>query len=248
MKGNLSNSSSQMAGLFFVMDNNNLEGLNSWASELKERNIPAVIKVSEALLDENCYAVKAISEDGFDIFGGFDTEALWDASYEYQMENISRIKEKFESCTGLPMRFFCAKFLSYNENTLKVADKLDIEYIFVLGTKGARVVIYQTDEYKAKIISVSSVLSSTGKRGSLCDHAMSNCDETHTGFRDILFNLNEDNIILAGWTTKSGVSLEWRNVFREFIDAGRVSWRPMDELNPEIIRLPFAEVPINRKD
>ncbi len=72
MKGNLSNSSSQMAGLFFVMDNNNLEGLNSWAGELKERNFPAVIKVSEALLDESCDAVKAMSDDGFDIFGGFD--------------------------------------------------------------------------------------------------------------------------------------------------------------------------------
>jgi len=248
MKGNLSNNSSQMAGLFFVLDNNNLEGLNSWASELKERNIPAVIKVSEALLDKSCDAVKGVSESGFDIFGGFDEESLWDASYEYQIEKISTIKEKVESCTGAPMRFFCAKFLSYNENTLKVADKLGIEYVFVLGTAGARAVIYQTDEYKTKIISVSSVLSSSGERGSLCDHAMSNCGETPTGFRDILFNLNEDNIILVGWTYKSGVSLEWRNVFSEFLDAGLVTWRSIDELNPETIRLPFAKVPINRKD
>lgn len=248
MKEDLSRNMKKMSGLFFVMDNNNLEGLKSWASELKERDIPAAIKVSEAMLDENPNVVKEISEAGFDMFGGFDKDALWDAPYEYQMENIGRIKEKFESCTGIPMKYFCAKFLSYNENTLKVADKLGIKYLFVLGTKGARAVIYHTDEYKTKIISVSSVLSSSGDRGSLCDHAMSNCGETPAGFREILHNLNEENIILVGWTTKSGIDEEWRSVFREFMDSGLVTWRLLGDLDPEVIKLPFAEVPVNRKE
>lgn len=248
MKESLSNKTAQMGGMFLVMENDNLEGLKNWVSELKERCIPAVIKVSEPLLDQNCNVLKEVSERGFDIFGAHDEETLWDASYEYQFEKISRIKEKVESCTSKPMRLFCAKFLSYNENTLKVADKLGIEYIFVLGTAGARAVIYKTDEYNTKIMSVSSVTPANKGAGSLCDHAMSSLGETPDGFRDILFGLKEDYIILVGWTYLSGVNLEWRNVFRDFFDAGRVTWRSIDEFNAEIIRLPFAKVPVNRKD
>lgn len=248
MDQNSDDHSQQMAGTFFVMDNNNLEGLTSWTSELKDRGMPAVIKISEPLLVNSGDAVKNALGDDFDIIGGFDAENLWDASYDFQLEQMSRIKDEVSACTGKSMRFFCGKFLSYNENTLKAADKLGVEYIFALGTVGARTVVYQTDEYKTKIISVSSILSSAGKRGSLCDHAMLNCGETPEGFKDTLFNIKEDKIILVGWSYLSGLKSEWRNIYREYFDAGLVQWKPIDALNPHTIHVPFSKVIIARKD
>lgn len=237
----------QTEGIFLLIDRKNEKGLKHWCDELERRGIPAVVLIDEDTLDKNCDLVKNLSDRGFEISCGYNDGPFWNEPYDFQHEEMSYSKDKIRECINKPMRIFHSKYFAYNEATLKVADELGIEYILARGTVGAKAVVYEPEEYKTKIISVSNVPSKEMGTGSLCDESLRCRNETPDTLRGLLFDLKEDRIILVAQTHLSGVKLHWWNVYQDFFDANTVSWKSLDEFAIEPIVLPNEQIPINTR-
>jgi len=235
----------QIEGMLLIIERRNAQGLKHWGDELERRGIPAVIQVDEGMVNENCGLIKNLSDKGFEIAGGSTERPFWNEPYSYQYEKMSRVKDKIQSCIDKPMRVFGSKYFAYDEVTLRVADKLGVEYILARGTAGAKAVVYKPEEYNLKILSVSNVPSKELGTGSFCDESLRCRGVTPGEFREILFSTKEDKIILVAQTHLSGVKLHWWNAYQDFLNANIVTWKSLDEFAVDPVVLPNAQIPIN---
>jgi hypothetical protein len=64
-------------------------------------------------------------------------------------------------------------------------------------------------------------------------------------FKEILFGLKEERIILVAQTHLSGVKLHWWNVYQDFLDANIVTWKSLNEFVSNPLILPNAQIPMN---
>jgi len=71
--------------------------------------------------------------------------------------------------------------------------------------------------------------------------------EAPDDFREILFDLTVDKIILVAQTHLSGVKLNWWNVYQDFLNANIVTWKSLDEFAANPIELPNAQIPVNHE-
>lgn len=239
------NTTTQIEGMFLIIDHGNVKGLIHWCNELQRRRIPAVVQIEKEMLDANCGLLKELSDRGFEICGAYNERPFWNELYSIQLEIMSLVKDKIQLCTGKNMRIFGSKYSAYDETTLVAADELGIEYVFARGAVGAKAVVFKAEEYNAKLVSVSSVPSKELGMGSLCDQSLWSRGETPGSFKDILFSLKEDRIILVAQTHLSGVKLHWWNVYQDFLDANVINWKSFDEFVTEPIVLPYEQIPIN---
>jgi hypothetical protein len=237
----------QIEGLFRIVERRNNKGLRHWADELERRHIPAVIGVDEYTIDNDYSLLRELADRGFEIGGTHSEGPFWNEPYSIQYDKMNRIRDKLESIVGRPMRVMGSQYFAYNEDTLRVAEKLGAEYIFARGTAGARAVVYKPEEYNIKILSVSSVPSNDMSMGSLCDASLWARGATPDDLRTILFSLREDRIVLVAQTHISGVKLYWWNAYRDFLDANVVSWKSLDEFSLNPIVLPNAQIRINKE-
>ncbi len=231
-------------GLFRVL-RWDARGSIHWADELKRRGIPANFNADEKQLDKDSGLVREIGAMGFELGGSYDEAPFWKESYDAQYEKMARLKGKIEAITGKPMRSFSSKYSAYNGHTLKIAEKLGIEYIFARGTSGAQAVVYKPKEYDLHIISTSDVTLKDMGGGTLADGSIWSRGGTPADFKKILLDLKEDKITLVAQAQLSGVKLLWWNVYQEFLGACGVDWKTLDDfsLNPTV--LSNAQIPIN---
>ena len=220
-------------------------GSRHWAEELRRRGIPANFNADENQMDKDSGLVREIGDQGFEFGGSYDEAPFWNESYDSQYEKISRLKNKLESVTGKLMRSFSSKYSAYNEQTLKIAEKLGIRYIFARGTAGVRAVVYKPKEYNVTIISTSDVPLKDMGGGTLADGSFWSRGATPDDFKRILFSLKEDKITLIAQAQLSGVKLYWWNVYQEFFDANRVDWKTIDDFAINPIALSNAQIPMN---
>ena len=141
--------------------------------------------------------------------------------------------------------FSTQSILLYDEVTLRVADKLGVEYILARGTAGAKAVVYKAKEYNTKILSISNVPSEEMGPGSLCDESLWYRGVTPNGFREILFSLKEERIIWVAQTHLSGVKLHWWNVYQDFLNTNTVTWKSLDEFSVNPTAMPNGQIPVN---
>ena len=232
-------------GLFLIIDHGNVKGLRHWADEFERRGMPAAIQTNEYMLTEQGGMIKNLSNKGFDICGSYNEQPFWDKPYSFQHEVMGRIKDKVEACTGKPMRIFGSKYSAYDEVTLKAADALGVGYVFARGAAGARAVVFKPEEYHVTLVSVSNVPSEQLGSGSLCDQSLWSRGATPDDFKEILFGLKEERIILVAQTHLSGVKLHWWNVYQDFLDANIITWKSLDEFVRNPLILPNAQIPMN---
>jgi hypothetical protein len=236
----------RIEAMFLLAAHGDIKGLVHWAEELERRKMPAVIDVEEQMIDNHPDMIKHIADGGFVVSSGIPGP-LWDKSYEYQYGEIKRCSEKIQLCTNKPMRKISSTYFSYDENTVKAADRLGIPFVTARGTAGARAVFYKPKEYNVKIISVSNVPSKQMGTGSLCDISLWSRGETPDDFIKILFNLTVDKVIVVAHAHLSGVKLHWWNVYQELFNADIMNWKSLDEFAVDFIELPYKEIPINRE-
>jgi len=234
------------AGLFRLL-RKDPRGLRHWADELKRRGIPANFNADENQLDKNSGLVREICVLGFEFGGSYDEAPFWNESYDSQYDKISRLKDKLEAVTGKSMRSFSSKYSAYNEQTLMIAEKLCIQYIFGRGTAGGRAVVYRPMEYDVKIISTSDVPLKDMGGGTLADGSFWSRGATPDDFEKILFSLKEDRITLVAQAQLSGVKLHWWNVYQKFFDAALVDWKIIDAFAVDPIEMSNAQIPVNRE-
>ena len=234
-------------GCFWVIDRRNERGLAHWANELEKREMPAVFLIDDFSLDTYPLLVKSLAAKGFDIGFSYNEQPFWDLGFDSQHGIVKRAMRKVSSCTEQPLRIFGSKYFAYNENTLKIADHLGIEYILARGTAGARSVVYKAEEYDARVISVSNVPSRQLGTGSLCDESLRCRGSVPEDLEALLFQLNEDRMILVAQTHVSGVKINWWDVYQKFLDRNRVHWEAMDAFVNDPIVLSNAEIPLNTR-
>lgn len=232
-------------GMFLLVDRGNMTGLNHWADELERRKIPALIQVDERTIQINQDIVMDLSRRGFEVGCAFNERPLWNEPYEVQYSTLKRMKDQIQSSLRRPMRVFSTKFFAYDEVTLQVADALEAEYVMGRGTSGAKAVVYKPEEYRTKIVSVSSVPYKEMGSGSLCDESLWARGITPDNFKDILIGLTEQKIVLVAQTHLSGVKLRWWNVYQDFLNTDSVAWQTLDRFSDDAIVLPNRQIPVN---
>jgi len=235
----------KIEGMFLLLDRRDMVGLNHWADELERRGIPALIQVDGYTIENNRDIVTDLSKRGFEIGCAFNERPLWNEPYAAQYAILKNMRDRIQPCLARPVRVFSTKFFAYDEVTLKVADALGAEYVLGRGTAGTGAVVYKPKEYKTKIVSVSSVPYKEMGTGSLCDESLWARGVTPVDFKDILFNLREQKIILVAQTHLSGVKLRWWNVYQDFLNAGTVLWRSLDRFSDDAVVLPNGQIPVN---
>jgi hypothetical protein len=165
---------------------------------------------------------------------------------------MREVKEAVEKITYKPMRVFGSRYFAYDENTLRAADALGIDYVLGRGTAGALATIYAPREYKAKIISVSNVPFAEMGTGSLCDYSLWARGSTGKDFGvvvDKVLASGLSDLILVSHAYIGGMYKEWWQVYETALASKQVNWRSFDDWvrNVKVNALPLAEVPVNRE-
>lgn len=242
-------------GLIQLIEYQDVQGLRNWGYELQKRGLTSLVFVQKNMLEQYPVEIRWLAGQGNEIAGGHALEPFWDVPYETQLEIMRETKALVEQVTDKPMRVFGSKYFAYDENTLKAADALGIEYVLARGTSDVEAIIYDPDEYNCKIISVSNVTFEDMGRGSLCDYSLwargSTADE-FAGIIDQSIAKAPDRIMLASHTYLGGMKKDWWNVYRELLDSDRVRWAAtFDEWASSQsgvnLQLPLSLIPANRE-
>lgn len=239
--------------MMMLIEFEKIDGVLQWEKELDQRNLTALVKVQDNVLTENPAVFKRLADKGYEIAGGYDKAAFWDMSYDEQYQFLQEAKTLIEKITGKTMRVFGSRYFAYDENTLKAADALGIEYILGRGVNDVEATIYQPKEYKVKVISVTNVdVGEPMGRGSLCDYSLWARGANATEFGKILdesIAKKPKNMIVVSHAYLGGTRWEWWQQYQRVLADEELEWHGFDEWlkNQEIITLPNQEIPLNRE-
>ncbi|MFA5714870.1 MAG: polysaccharide deacetylase family protein [Candidatus Paceibacterota bacterium] len=239
-------------GTIMLIEFEKIEGVLNWERELDSKGIGALVKVQDNVLKEYPDVFKRLANKGYEIAGGYDSEPFWDMPYEKQYQYMKESQEFIYSITGKKMKVFGSKYFAYDENTLKVADALGIEYILARGTQGVKAVIYAPEEYKVKIISVSNIVFEDMGSGSLCDYSLWARGADASDFQKVInenLSKNADNLILVSHAYLGGTRIEWWNVYLNALNSGKVAWTSFDSWISKVktSSMPNKDIPINKE-
>lgn len=238
----------QANGLMLLIEFEGVQGLNNFAYELQERDIPSLLIVTADFVAANCENIKTLQKYGVEVGGVYPQEPFWDVPYETQFEAMKNTRDTIEACTGKPMRVFGTRYFAYDENTLKAAEALGIPYVLARGTTGARATIYKPAEYDVKVFSVSNVSSENWGTGSLCDYSYWAREGSPEEFGEELFAaLEHDKISPVSHTYIGGLKAAWNAEYLNFFDQADVDWMDLDEFGSVDINSPLSEIPDNRE-
>lgn len=245
-------SETKINGLIMLIEFEKIEGILKWEKELDKRELTALISVQENVLKAYPDAFKRLAGKGYEIAGSYAEAPFWDMPYEKQYQFMKETKDSVEGVIGKPMKVFGSRYFAYDENTLRVADVLEVEYILARGTAGERAVIYKPEEYKVKIISVSNIPFEEMGSGSLCDYSLWARGATAEDFDKVLegcITKNPDNMIVVSHAYLGGTRLAWWNAYEKALNSEKISWKTfnawMNNLTPLIMA--NRDIPINRE-
>jgi hypothetical protein len=236
--------------MLMLIEFENVNGVLQWEKELDQRGLTALVKVQDNVLQAYPDVFKGMADKGYEIAGGYDQAAFWGMPYEEQYNYMKEAKNLVECVTGKTMRVFGSRYFAYDENTLKAAQDLGIEYILARGTKDVEAVIYKPSEYNVKIISVSNVDFGDMGRGSLCDYSLWARGSSPENFGEMVqesITKNPKNMILVSHAYLGGTRLEWWQEYQKTLNSDKLSWNGFDDWinNHELVYLNNSEIPVN---
>ena len=244
---------SRINTMLMLIEFERIEGIEQWEKELDSRGLTALVKVQDNVLEEYPTVFKRLADKGYEIAGGYDKAPFWDMSYDEQYKYLKESKDLVEKITGKKMRVFGSRYFAYDENTLKAADALGIEYILGRGVNDVEATVYQPKEYKVRVISVTNVdVGEPMGRGSLCDYSLWSRGADAVEFGQILdesIAKKPTNMILVSHAYLGGTRLEWWIEYEKVLTSDKVTWNSFDNWlqNQEIVTLPNAEIPMNKE-
>ncbi len=244
------NSPTPINGMIMLIEFESVDGIIQWEKELDSRGLTALVKVQNNVLEEHPEVFQRMANKGYEIAGGYDEAPFWDMPYDQQHQYLQESQELVERVTGQPMRVFGSRYFAYDENTLKAADALGIEYLLARGTQDVAAVIYDPHEYQAKIISVTNVENGEMGRGSLCDYSLWARGAGAAEFAAILeesLAKQPENLILVSHAYLGGTRLEWWEEYRKILETDKVKWVGFDEwlAVQKPLAMVNAEIPFN---
>lgn len=238
-----------------LIEFHDIQGLRNWAYALQQRSLKALIYVQANILETYAADIRWLADQGHEVAGGYAVEPFWDVPYETQYQVMSATKALVESVTGKPMRAFGSRYFAYDENTLKAADALGVEYVLARGTTDVEVLIYDPDEYACKIISVSNVTFEDMGRGSLCDYSLWARGSTASDFAQVLqesLARQPKRLMVASHAYLGGMKQAWWAVYESLLDSDEIRWAesfdawvaPASGVN---VQVPLSQIPVNRE-
>jgi hypothetical protein len=239
----------QSKGLMLLIEFEDTIGLNNFVYQMSERDIPGLLMVNAEYVEQNCNFVKGLKEYNIEIAGVVSGEPFWDLDYDIQYERMKETKDRIESCIGNQIRIIGSKYFAYDENTLKAADALEIPYVFARGTTGSRATIYQPEEYKTKIFSVSNIDSPQWGTGSLCDYSYWAREGNPQDFRDEVYKSFDsyNKVSPVSHTYIGGAKQRWNDVYIDMFDNLDIKWVTLDEFGEVDIFASISDIPQNRE-
>lgn len=239
--------------MMMLIEFEKIDGVLQWEKELDSRKLTALIKVQGNVLEENPKVFKRLAEKGYEVAGGYDAAPFWNMSYDQQYKYLKEAKEKVEKITGKEMRVFGSRYFAYDETTLRAADALGIKYILGRGVNDVEATVYQPNEYKVKIISVTNVdVGEPMGRGSLCDYSLwargADAEEFGKIFNESVAK-NPNNMILVSHAYLGGTRLEWWQEYEKALSLEKIKWNSFDKWmqNQKIIKMSNTDIPINNE-
>lgn len=239
-------------GLIMLIEFEKIGGVRHWESELDRRGLTALIQAQHNVLQKYPEDFARLSAKGYPIAGLYAEKAFWDVSYDEQFARMREVKEAVEEITHKPMRVFGSRYFAYDENTLRAADALGIEYVLGRGTAGALATIYAPREYRAKIISVSNVPFAEMGTGSFCDYSLwarGSTDQKFAALVDMVIASRPSDLILVSHAYLGGMAAQWWRTYESALIRNEVRWRSFDEWvrNVKINELSYREIAVNRE-
>lgn len=239
-------------GLIMLIEFEKIEGVRHWERELDQRGLTALIQAQYNVLKEHPKDFERLARKGYPIAGLYAEKPFWGVPYDEQYARMREAKEAVERITHKPMRLFGSRYFAYDENTLRAADALSIEYVLGRGTAGALATIYASREYKAKIISVSNVPFAEMGTGSFCDYSLwarGSTDQDFSALVDKVIASRPSDLILVSHAYLGGMSAQWWRTYENALARTEVKWRGFDEWvrSVKVNALPYAEIPVNRE-
>ena len=239
-------------GLIMVIEFEKIEGLRHWEHELDARGLTALIQAQHDVMEKYPDDFVRLAAKGYPLAGIDAEKPFWDMPYDEQMARMRVAKETVERITHKSMRVFGSRYFAYDENTLKAADALGVEYVLGRGTAGALATIYAPREYKTKIISVSNVPFGDMGTGSLCDYSLWARGSTFTDFAQMLDKViasRQSDLILVSHAYIGGTYQGWWQAYEQALARTEVKWRPFEAWlrTVTVHAMPLAEIPINRE-
>ncbi|MFA5207779.1 MAG: polysaccharide deacetylase family protein [Candidatus Paceibacterota bacterium] len=239
-------------GMIMLIEFEKIEGVLNWERELDNRGIGALVKVQDNVLEEYPDVFKRLANKGYEVAGGYDIAPFWDMPYEEQYQYMKEAQELIYNTTGKEMRVFGSRYFAYDENTLKAADALGIEYVLARGTQGVKATVYDPEEYKVKIISVSNIVFEDMGSGSLCDYSLWARGADANDFQKVVnesFSEDAENLILVSHAYLGGTRQEWWNVYQNALNSNKVDWTSFDSWisKVKVSSMPNKDIPINKE-
>ena len=242
----------QTNGLIMLLEFERIEGLRHWEQELNKRELNALVQVQHDIMKKYPDDFVRMAAEGYVIAGTDPEKPFWDMPYDDQLGRMRTVRDAVESITHKPMRVFGSRYFAYDENTLKAADALGIEYVLGRGTAGALATIYSPKEYKAKVISVSNVPFGEMGTGSLCDYSLWARGSTDKDFATMLDKViagRYANLILVSHAYIGGTYQGWWQAYESALGRPEIKWRPFDRwlASVKVNAMPLSEIPVNRE-
>jgi hypothetical protein len=228
-----------------------IDGLLRWELELRERDLTAMVKASNPVLETYPEVFRRLAGAGHEIIGGYPG-ICWDKPYEDQLSAMREVKTDMEALTGKPMRVFACSYSSYDENTLRAAEALGVPYVLARGTEDVRALIYRPEEYNVGLIEVSNVEFGELGRGSLCDISLYSRGASEADFAEVFAESvakHPDSMILVSHPHIGGTKSGYWEVYEAALADSALSWRTFDDWLEAVtvVALPYAEIPENRE-
>jgi hypothetical protein len=240
-------------GLIMLIEFEGIEGIRHWERQLDRRGLTALVQAQHNVIAEHPKDFIRLALKGYPIAGLYAEKPFWDVPYEEQLARMREVKDAIEQTMVVKtMRVFGSKYFAYDENTLKAADALGVEYVLARGTAGERAIVYAPREYKARIISVSNVPFSEMGTGSLCDYSLWARGSTDADFANVVRNVlarRPSDIILVSHAYLGGTKAKWWRTYEAALENRNVQWHRFDDWIKAIapIELPYDKIPVNRE-
>ena len=102
-------------GLMMLIEFEGIEGILQWEKELDDRNLTALVKAQDNIIEENPAVFKRLADKGYEIGGGYSQAVFWDMPYEQQLDFMRASQQLVEQVTGKKMRLFGSRYFSYDK-------------------------------------------------------------------------------------------------------------------------------------
>jgi hypothetical protein len=250
--GNYARSQTPTNGLIMLIEFEQIEGLRHWERELDMRGLTALVQAQHNVMEKYPEDFARLAAKDYPIAGIDAEKPFWDMPYDEQLARMGLAKNTVERIIHKPMRVFGSRYFAYDENTLKAADALGIEYVLGRGTAGALATIYAPREYKTKIISVSNVPFADMGTGSLCDYSLwarGSTDQDFAAMVDKVIATQQSDLILVSHAYIGGTYAGWWQAYESALARPEIKWRPFDDWvgTVKVNAMPLVEIPTNRE-